>query len=137
MTIPILYTPEEVATQLKTTRRTVYRWLTAGTLRGLRAGDGWRISDQDVNAFLESRRKPPALRPSGDLICYGGGGTSAAYTSEVAAGLVRKIRQDADDLVRLRALQAKMLAAQKARLRVGPKHPDYRRWLKYFTRVGI
>jgi excisionase family DNA binding protein len=81
VTIPVLYTPEEVALQLKTTRRTVYRWLTDGSLRGLRAGDAWRISDQDINAFLESRKSPSP--------------------------------------------------------RVGPRHPDYQRWLKYFTRVGI
>ena len=81
MTLPILYTPEEVAENLKTTRRTVYRWLVKGTLRGMRAGDTWRIAEQDVMAFLESRK---ATAP-----------------------------------------------------RVGPKHPDYQRWLAYFQRQPV
>ena len=81
MTIPVLYTPEEVAENLKTTRRTVYRWLVKGTLRGMRAGDTWRIAEQDVMAFLESRKAPAP--------------------------------------------------------RVGPKHPDYQRWLAYFQRQPV
>jgi excisionase family DNA binding protein len=81
MTIPVLYTPEEIAGKLKTTRRTVYRWLTTGRLRGLRAGDTWRISEADLMAFLESRKAPAP--------------------------------------------------------RVGPKHPDYERWLAYFQRHRV
>jgi excisionase family DNA binding protein len=50
-----LYTPEEVATKLKVERRSVYRWLLSGKLRGLRAGDTWRIAEQDLIAFLENR----------------------------------------------------------------------------------
>ena len=78
MTIPILYTPEEIAEKLKVTRRSVYEWLLKGKLRGLRAGDTWRIAEQDLMAFLESRMAPAP--------------------------------------------------------RVGPKHPDYQRWLAYFQR---
>jgi excisionase family DNA binding protein len=81
MTIPILYTPEEVARNLKTTRRTVYRWLLKGTLVGKRAGDTWRITETDVMAFLDSRKAPAP--------------------------------------------------------RVGPKHPDYERWLAYFKRQPV
>lgn len=81
MTLPKLYTPEEVAKDLKTTRRTVYRWLTNGALRGLRAGDMWRIAEQDLTAFLDSRKAPAP--------------------------------------------------------RVGPKHPDYQRWLAYFQRQSV
>jgi excisionase family DNA binding protein len=78
MTIPILYTPEEIAEKLKVTRRSVYEWLLKGKLRGLRAGDTWRIAEQDLMDFLESRKAPAP--------------------------------------------------------RVGPKHPDYSRWLAYFQR---
>jgi excisionase family DNA binding protein len=76
MTLPALYSPEEVAKTLKVTRRSVYRWLTTGKLRGLRAGDTWRIPEADVIAFIESRKTPG--------------------------------------------------------IRIGPKHPDYQRWLDYF-----
>lgn len=37
---------------LKVTRRSVYAWLRSGKLRGLRAGQFWRIRDEDLNAFL-------------------------------------------------------------------------------------
>ena len=49
---PALLTPEEVATRLRVTRRTVYAWLKIGRLRGLRAGKGWRIRPADLEAFL-------------------------------------------------------------------------------------
>ena len=80
MTVPVLYTPEQVAEKLQATRRTVYRWLVSGALRGMRAGEGWRIAEADLMAFLESRK---AAAP-----------------------------------------------------RVGPKHPDYSRWLAYFQKHG-
>lgn len=64
MTVPILYTPEEVAKNLKVTRRSVYEWLLKGKLRGLRAGDTWRIAERDLMAFLESRAAAkPAIGP--------------------------------------------------------------------------
>ena len=81
MTVPVLYTPEEVAEKLKVTRRSVYEWLLKGRLRGLRAGDTWRIAEQDLMAFLESRA---ARQPA-----------------------------------------------------IGPRHPDYQRWLAYFKRRGL
>ena len=78
MTIPVMYSPEQVAEKLQVTRRSVYEWLLKGKLRGLRAGDTWRITEADVMAFLESREAPA--------------------------------------------------------VRVGPKHPDYQRWLTYFEK---
>jgi excisionase family DNA binding protein len=81
MTLPVLYTPEEVAEKLKATRRTVYRWLLSGRLVGKRAGDGWRITEADLMDFLESRKAPAP--------------------------------------------------------HVGSNHPDYERWLRYFTYRGI
>jgi excisionase family DNA binding protein len=41
--MPKYYTPEEVAQELRVTRRTVYEWLTSGRLRGMRAGNRWRV----------------------------------------------------------------------------------------------
>jgi excisionase family DNA binding protein len=64
MTIPVLYTPEQVAEKIQVTRRSVYAWLTTGKLRGLRAGDTWRIAEADLMAFLESRKAPaPRVGP--------------------------------------------------------------------------
>ena len=81
MSLPVLYTPEQVAEKLKVTRRSVYEWLLKGRLRGLRAGDTWRIAERDLMAFLESRA---ARQPA-----------------------------------------------------IGPRHPDYQRWLAYFKRKGL
>jgi excisionase family DNA binding protein len=56
------YTPEEVAQELRVTRRTVYDWLTTGRLRGMRAGSRWRIRPEDVERFLQ----PSAPRSGAD-----------------------------------------------------------------------
>jgi excisionase family DNA binding protein len=45
-------TPEEVAARLRVTRRTVYRWITLGKLRALKAGAVWRVSEAALRDFL-------------------------------------------------------------------------------------
>lgn len=62
--IPVLYTPEEAAQKLKVTRRSIYAWLRSGRLRGLRAGDQWRIAEDDLMAFLRGQ-EPKARRQRG------------------------------------------------------------------------
>jgi len=73
MALPSLYTPEEVARKVKVERQTVYHWLSAGLLRGLRVGSTWRITEEDLMNFMtrHSRRKttepteppPPEEKP--------------------------------------------------------------------------
>ena len=48
------YTVEEIAERLKVTEQTVRRWLRDGSLIGRNFGGrtGWRIREQEVNAFL-------------------------------------------------------------------------------------
>jgi len=57
MNLANLYTPEEVAKRLKVSRRAVYQWLTSGKLVGMKAGQGWRISEEDLLAFMKSSRE--------------------------------------------------------------------------------
>jgi excisionase family DNA binding protein len=52
MSLPNLYTPEEVAEKLKVKRRAVYQWLTVGKLAGMKVGQGWRITEEDLLAFM-------------------------------------------------------------------------------------
>lgn len=52
VSLPMLFTPEEIALNVKVTRRTVYYWLSSGKLNGLRAGSGWRITQADLLAFM-------------------------------------------------------------------------------------
>ena len=47
-----IYTPEEIADKLKTTRRTVYRWIDNGDLKAFKAGKMWRITRVDLEEFL-------------------------------------------------------------------------------------
>lgn len=56
-----LMTVNEVAEKLKVTPLTVRRWINAGQLQGYHLGDraGWRISEEDLRSFLESRRGGP------------------------------------------------------------------------------
>ena len=46
------YTVEEVATALKVTRQTVYRWMHSGSLRYVVAGERRRIPQSALDAFL-------------------------------------------------------------------------------------
>ena len=47
-----VYTPEEIAKMLKTTRRTVYRWIDNKELKAFKAGKMWRITREDLEKFL-------------------------------------------------------------------------------------
>ena len=52
-----VYTPEEAAGLLKVSRRTLYSFLASGALRSAKLGRVWRISRQDIEAFLASGRE--------------------------------------------------------------------------------
>ncbi len=49
-----LLTPTDVANRLKVSERTVTVWLRKGHLRGFKVGKEWRISSDDLQAFLEA-----------------------------------------------------------------------------------
>lgn len=48
-----LYTPEEVAELFKTSRETIYNWLRAGKLQGVKVGHFWRISESELKRLLK------------------------------------------------------------------------------------
>ena len=47
-----IFTPEEIAEKLKTSRSTVYRWLRTGEIKSFKAGKMWRVTKEDLEAFL-------------------------------------------------------------------------------------
>jgi len=49
-------TTQEAARLLKTTRRTIYRWIEAGVLPAAKFGGRWRIRRRDLEAFFENRQ---------------------------------------------------------------------------------
>jgi excisionase family DNA binding protein len=57
MSFPDLYTPEEVAERLRVSRRAVYQWLTLGKLVGMKAGQGWRITEEALIDFMKSNKE--------------------------------------------------------------------------------
>jgi excisionase family DNA binding protein len=59
--LPTLYSPEEIADRLKVTRRSVYHWLNSGKLSGLKAGQYWRITEDDLIGFMK-QQKPAEKR---------------------------------------------------------------------------
>jgi excisionase family DNA binding protein len=66
--MPKYYTPEEVAQELRVTRRSLYEWLKTGRLRGVLVGRGWRIRPEDVERFVQrgasaGRRRTPPTDP--------------------------------------------------------------------------
>jgi putative molybdopterin biosynthesis protein len=50
------FTVEEVAERLKVSNMTVYRWIKAGNLAAYKIGGEFRITERDIESFLESRR---------------------------------------------------------------------------------
>lgn len=59
-------TVKEVADLLKVNEVTVRRWIKDGELRAIEIGKGWRIGEDDLDAFLESHATRPAAGPNGD-----------------------------------------------------------------------
>ncbi len=58
-----LLTPTDVANRLKVSERTVTVWLRKGHLRGFKIGKEWRISPDDLQAFLEASANRPPDKP--------------------------------------------------------------------------
>ncbi len=52
------YTPAEVAELLKTTRRTVYKWIADGHLKSIKAGNLVRIPRSDLEEFIGHKIEP-------------------------------------------------------------------------------
>lgn len=48
-----LLTPEQAASRLAVSSRSIREWLRVGKLKGVRAGRLWRIRDRDIEEFLE------------------------------------------------------------------------------------
>jgi excisionase family DNA binding protein len=56
------FTTTEVATRLKVAPRTVGEWIRTGQLRAIKAGRDWRVSLNDLDAFLYANaNRPPEL----------------------------------------------------------------------------
>lgn len=55
--MPKYLTPEEVAEELRVTRRTVYEWLGTGRLKAYRAGNFWRITREQLERFLQQKEE--------------------------------------------------------------------------------
>ncbi len=58
-----LLTPTDVASHLQVNERTVTLWLRRGHLRGFKIGKEWRISPDDLQAFLEASANMPPDKP--------------------------------------------------------------------------
>jgi excisionase family DNA binding protein len=53
----VYLTVEDVAKQLQVSTYTVRRWLKSGKLPAIKLGKEWRISPDDLEAFLAQLRK--------------------------------------------------------------------------------
>ena len=50
------YSIEEVSKMLKVAYLTVYRWVTSGKLRAIKAGKQYRISAKSLNKFINPHK---------------------------------------------------------------------------------
>lgn len=48
-----IYTLDEIAEMLHITRRTLYTYIKEGKLQGVKIGKYWRVSETNLQAFLE------------------------------------------------------------------------------------
>jgi excisionase family DNA binding protein len=58
------FTTTEVASRLKVAPRTVGEWIRTGQLRAIKAGRDWRVSPNDLEAFLHANANRPPERVS-------------------------------------------------------------------------
>ncbi len=58
-----MLTPTDVANRLQVNERTVTLWLRKRYLRGFKIGKEWRISPDDLQAYLETRANMPPDKP--------------------------------------------------------------------------
>lgn len=61
-----LMTPMQIAERLQISERTITQWLRKGHLRGFKIGKEWRISQGDLDAFLEAKANIPEPDLSGN-----------------------------------------------------------------------
>jgi excisionase family DNA binding protein len=47
------YTPEEIAANLKVSRKTIYNWIQEGRLKAVKIGHFWRIAESELNRLLQ------------------------------------------------------------------------------------
>ena len=53
----MLYTVEEAAEKLKISPLTLGNWLRAGKIIGTKVGRKWRITENDLQAFIDKNRR--------------------------------------------------------------------------------
>jgi len=51
------YTPEEIAANLKVSRKTIYNWIQEGRLKAVKIGHFWRISESELNRLLKGNEQ--------------------------------------------------------------------------------
>ena len=51
------YTPEEIAANLKVSRKTIYNWIQKGHLKAVKIGHFWRVSESELNRLLKGEKK--------------------------------------------------------------------------------
>lgn len=50
-----LLTPQDAAQRLNVVTKTVREWLKRGELPGVKLGRNWRIREEDLNAYINSK----------------------------------------------------------------------------------
>lgn len=57
--MPKLIDVKELANYLKLKKQTIYNWLSAGKISGIKVGGVWRFDRKEVDAWLRSKRCLP------------------------------------------------------------------------------
>ena len=63
-----MYTIKEIAEKYKVTTTTVYRWIHTGKLQSIKLGDVVRVTDEQLNEFVNMSSEKMSLRTSKTVI---------------------------------------------------------------------
>ena len=87
MILETLFTPEEVAANLRVNIRTVYKWLREERLNARMAGGRWRITEQNIADFLAAPRRKPRTAAGPDGVEVGPGSASSSAPASVSGSV--------------------------------------------------
>lgn len=96
-------TIEEAARYLKVCRKTLYRLLRDGSLRGYRVGRQWRLRRDDLDVWLQDQGREVRERDNAATVLAALGELRASirealqqgFTAEEIAAAVREVREEA------------------------------------------
>jgi excisionase family DNA binding protein len=95
------YTVEQAATALSLDRDTLRKWLRAGRIGGFKAGTDWRLTKEDLDAFVDRNRNSYRPGPPVD------DDDDDAYLAAEAVAVLKRIERGEERVITLEQWEAR------------------------------